>query len=273
MNKHSDVTQTTVPDHLGVHAPEKHSSDVGGLGGLDTIKFPDAPPPPPLPAPVVPQAPVGSPIPSEWIEDPNRPPEPPIDMRRTDETNAWDVRDNGDGTKSCGEPTAVERYLKKHGTLPIPAAPAPPMSPPPMVKPHKSLEMLKQDFVAAATIAEDRFSILELTHIELKLRSEMAQLVSFATHETITFAKQSQLASCAFRHYTAALEAFIAKTDNMFDGDQRLKQPYYRKALQSTSVRLMLNDRENDEAAAFLFVESIRIPPTAPQGEKPTFIR
>lgn len=230
----------------------KDNSDIGGLGGLDTLKFPDAPPPPPVPA---------SPVVS---------PEPTFDMRRADEPNAWDVRDNGDGTKSCGEPTATERYAQNHGTPPVPSPPS--MTPPPMPKPHKSLEMLKQDFVAAATIAEDRFSILELTHIELKLRSEMAQLISFATHETITLAKQSQLASCAFRHYAAALEAFIAKTDNMFDGDQRLKQPYYRKALQSTSVRLMLNDRENDEATAFLFVESIRVPP-APQGEKPTFIR
>lgn len=247
----------------------KDNSDIGGLGGLDTLKFPDAPPPAPV------GSPIGATIPSEWLEaepqDPSRPPEPTIDMRRTDEPPAWEVRDNGDGTKSCGEPTATERYMHNYGTPPVPAPPPPKMSPPD-VKPHKSLEMLKQEFVAAAAIAEDRFSILELTHIELKLRSEMAQLVSFAVHETVTLAKQSQRAACAFRHYTEALATFIAKTDNMFDGDQRLKQPYYRKALQSTSVRLMLDDRDNDEATAFLFVESIRVPPV-PKGEKPTFLR
>lgn len=131
---------------------------------------------------------------------------------------------------------------------------------------------LRSSFLECAERMMDRFAVLELTHIERKLKSEVEALVTYATDPRRTSpitAKESQDASKAYCHYATELNVLLLNTQQFFDDTARLVQPYYRQAL-STNMRLSLEDRGTESTTAFLFVESLRnTPPAAPQAPTP----
>ena len=131
---------------------------------------------------------------------------------------------------------------------------------------------LRSSFLECAERMMDRFAVLELTHIERKLKSEVEALVAYATDPRRTSpitAKESQDASKAYCHYATELNVLLLNTQQFFDDTARLVQPYYRQAL-STNMRLSLEDRGTESTTAFLFVESLRnTPPAAPQAPTP----
>lgn len=126
---------------------------------------------------------------------------------------------------------------------------------------------LRSSFLECAESMMDRFAVLELTHIERKLKSEVEALMSYANDARRTSpitAKESQDASKAYCHYATELNVLLLNTQQFFDDTARLVQPYYRQAL-STNMRLSLEDRGTESTTAFLFVESLRnTPPAAP---------
>ena len=143
---------------------------------------------------------------------------------------------------------------------------APPAPPAPTVP--ESVH-LRATFLECAERMMDRFAVLELTHIERKLKSEVEALVAYATDPRRTSpitAKEAQNASKAYRHYATELNVLLLNTQQFFDDTARLVQPYYRQAL-STNMRLSLEDRGTESTTAFLFVEALRsTPPAAPQA-------
>ena len=128
---------------------------------------------------------------------------------------------------------------------------------------------LRLSFLEYAERMMDRFAVLELTHIERKLKSEVEALVAYATDPRRTSpinAKEAQDASKAYCHYATELNVLLLNTQQFFDDTARLVQPYYRQAL-STNMRLSLEDRGTESTTAFLFVESLRgTPPAVPQA-------
>lgn len=126
---------------------------------------------------------------------------------------------------------------------------------------------LRSSFLECAERMMDRFAVLELTHIERKLKSEVEALVAYATDPRRTSpitAKEAQDASKAYCHYATELNVLLLNTQQFFDDTARLVQPYYRQAL-NTNMRLSLEDRGTESTTAFLFVESLRnTPPAAP---------
>ena len=128
---------------------------------------------------------------------------------------------------------------------------------------------LRSSFLECAERMMDRFAVLELTHIERKLKSEVEALVTYATDPRRTSpitAKEAQDASKAYCHYATELNVLLLNTQQFFDDTARLVQPYYRQAL-STNMRLSLEDRGTESTTAFLFVETLRgTPPAAPQA-------
>lgn len=149
---------------------------------------------------------------------------------------------------------------------PINAPSAPPHPQAPSV--HEIVH-LRASFLECAERMMDRFAVLELTHIERKLKSEVEALVAYATDPRRTSpipAKEAQAASKAYRHYATELNVLLLNTQQFFDDTARLVQPYYRQAL-STNMRLSLEDRGTESTTAFLFVEALRgTPPAAPQA-------
>ena len=148
----------------------------------------------------------------------------------------------------------------------ITATSAPPAPPAPTVP--ESVH-LRATFLECAERMMDRFAVLELTHIERKLKSEVEALVTYATDPRRTSpitAKEAQDASKAYCHYATELNVLLLNTQQFFDDTARLVQPYYRKAL-STNMRLSLEDRGTESTTAFLFVEALRsTPPAVPQA-------
>lgn len=150
---------------------------------------------------------------------------------------------------------------------PINAPSAPPAPPAPTVP--ESVHRLRSSFLECAERMMDRFAVLELTHIERKLKSEVEALVTYTTDPLRTSPiteKEAQDASKAYRHYATELNVLLLNTQQFFDDTARLVQPYYRQAL-STNMRLALEDRGTESTTAFLFVESLRVaPPAVPQA-------
>lgn len=149
-----------------------------------------------------------------------------------------------------------------------PLAPINAPSAPPAPTVHEIVH-LRSSFLECAESMMDRFAVLELTHIERKLKSEVEALVAYATDPRRTSpitAKEAQAASKAYRHYATELNVLLLNTQQFFDDTARLVQPYYRQAL-STNMRLSLEDRGTESTTAFLFVEALRsTPPQAPQA-------
>ena len=140
-----------------------------------------------------------------------------------------------------------------------PLAPINAPSAPPAPTVH-AIVNLRATFLECAERMMDRFAVLELTHIERKLKSEVEALVTYATDPRRTSpitAKEAQDASKAYRHYATELNVLLLNTQQFFDDTARLVQPYYRKAL-STNMRLSLEDRGTESTTAFLFVEALR---------------
>ena len=135
---------------------------------------------------------------------------------------------------------------------------------------------LRLSFLECAERMMDRFAVLELTHIERKLKSEVEALVTYANDPRRTSpitAKESQDASKAYCHYATELNVLLLNTQQFFDDTARLVQPYYRQAL-NTNMRLSLEDRGTESTTAFLFVESLRVaPPAAPQAPTPPQVK
>lgn len=148
--------------------------------------------------------------------------------------------------------------------VPINAPSAPPAPTAPSVP---ASVHLRSSFLECAERMMDRFAVLELTHIERKLKSEVEALVAYATDPRRTSpitAKEAQDASKAYCHYATELNVLLLNTQQFFDDTARLVQPYYRQAL-NTNMRLSLEDRGTESTTAFLFVESLRnTPPAVP---------
>lgn len=143
--------------------------------------------------------------------------------------------------------------------------------------PRMSTEHLETVFMSNYEIAMQRTGVLELTHRELKLMSE-AKILCMALEVFRQPRPQGSKSGIDENAYRAALSEygnelvrFNTQTQELFDTDQRLRNPWYSNAVKSGKLCVTLSERGTDASRAFVLIETLRsniVEPKAPDFTK-----
>lgn len=127
-------------------------------------------------------------------------------------------------------------------------------------KPMRSLDRLVKCFQSVHACAVMRKSVLELTHIELKLFAECAFIETDIQQRGIDVPPVPLVPNYVnmLEYYEAALNDWLRETELLFDETQRLMQPWYRDSLTTDRI-VRLENRGTPAASAFALLEALRL--------------